>query len=138
MLRTSLPRGCEPEADARTDLYALGVTLYFALTRHYPYGEIEPFQSPHFGAPASPTRYRSDLPTWFENILLKAIVVDPALRFETAEELLLALERGAARPLAAPRAVPLVAQSPAARWRIAALVSLALNFVVLLWWLTGV
>src|SRR5205823_4334442 len=44
-------------ASVRTDLYATGVTLYYLLTRHYPYGEIEPFQHPQFGQPAAASRY---------------------------------------------------------------------------------
>jgi serine/threonine protein kinase len=79
------------------DLYAAGVTLYHLLTRKYPYGEIEPFQHPKFGEPVAPTRYRPDIPGWLENVLLKAVARDPAQRFETAEEFLLALERGANR-----------------------------------------
>jgi protein phosphatase len=39
-------------ANEQTDLYAVGVTLYQLLTRKYPYGEIEPFQTPRFGDPA--------------------------------------------------------------------------------------
>lgn len=32
-------------ADAGTDLYAVGVTLYHLLTRHYPYGEMRPLRT---------------------------------------------------------------------------------------------
>jgi protein phosphatase len=77
------PRFMAPElfagevASAQSDLYAAGVTLYYLLTRHYPYGEIEPFQRPRFGDPVSPTRYRPDIPQWLENILLKAVARDP-------------------------------------------------------------
>jgi hypothetical protein len=42
----------------QTDLYAAGVTLYVLLTRHFPYGEIEPFQTPRFGTPIVPNRSR--------------------------------------------------------------------------------
>jgi len=47
-----------------------------------------------------PARPRPDLPSWLENVILKAVARVPAQRFETAEEMLLALERGdvAARP----------------------------------------
>jgi len=47
-----------------------------------------------------PARTRPDLPPWLENVILKAVARVPAQRFETAEEMLLALERGdvAARP----------------------------------------
>lgn len=118
-------------ACAATDLYALGVTLYFALTRHYPYGEIEPFQNPRFGAPTPPTRFRPDIPMWFENVLLKLVAVDPQQRFETAEELLLALERGAAQPLPAQRAMPLAARFDPAYWKAIAMVSVLANVLLL-------
>jgi serine/threonine protein kinase len=118
-------------ASAQTDLYAAGVTLYRALTRHYPYGEVEPFQHPRFGDPVAPTRYRPDVPLWLENVLLKAVARDPALRFETAEEFLLALDRGAARPLPSPPATPLIERAGEIRWRTAALISIALNAVLL-------
>lgn len=73
-------------ASVEHDLYAVGVTLYHLLTRKYPYGEIEPFQHPKFGEPVVPTRWRPEIPAWVENILLKAVALDPAQRFETAEE----------------------------------------------------
>ncbi len=115
----------------QTDLYAAGVTLYMMLTRHYPYGEIEPFQRPRFGEPVPPTRYRPDVPHWLENVLLKAVARDPAQRFETSEEFLLALERGASRPLAAPPATPLVERDPLALWRMVGAISLVLNLLLL-------
>ena len=115
----------------RTDLYSTGVTLYHALTRRYPYGEIEPFQRPRFGAPAPPTRYRPDIPIWLENVLLKAVARLPADRFETAEELLLALERGASRSLAAPVHTPLAQRDPLFIWRTVAVISLVLNLLLL-------
>ena len=62
-------------ANAQTDIYAAGVTLYHLLTRKYPYGEVEPFQHPKFGIPTPLTRYRPDIPYWLENIVLKAIAL---------------------------------------------------------------
>ncbi|MFC3106879.1 protein kinase [Undibacterium arcticum] len=126
------PEQFEAKAASRqTDLYAAGVTLYYLLTRRYPYGEIEPFQHPRFGTPVPPTRYRPDIPWWLENVLLKAVARDPADRFETAEEFLLALERGASRPLAAPAPTPLVRRDPVSLWRTVAIVSLVLNLLLL-------
>ncbi|MDQ5915421.1 MAG: hypothetical protein QG584_1312, partial [Pseudomonadota bacterium] len=114
------------------DLYAAGVTLYHLLTRKYPYGEIEPFQHPKFGEPVPPTRWRPEVPSWVENILLKAVTKDPAQRFETAEEFLLALERGAARPVAAPTRVPLAERNPLMLWKVVAAISIAGNLVLLM------
>jgi serine/threonine protein phosphatase PrpC len=115
----------------QTDVYAAGVTLYRMLTRRYPYGEIEPFQHPRFGAPVPPGRYRPDIPVWLENVLLKAVARDPSDRFETAEEFLLALERGASRPLDAPAPTPLVKRDPVRLWRTVAIIAVVLNLLLL-------
>ncbi|WP_300454649.1 bifunctional protein-serine/threonine kinase/phosphatase [Accumulibacter sp.] len=119
-------------ASAGQDLYAAGVTLYHLLTRKYPYGEIEPFQRPNFGEPLAPTRYRPDIPGWLENVLLKAVARLPARRFETADEFLLALERGANRPLGRPPATPLAMRNPLLTWRVIAALSLVLNLLLLM------
>ena len=115
----------------QTDLYAAGVTLYQLLTRHYPYGEIEAFQRPRFGNPIPPTRYRPEIPHWLENLLMKAVARDVVDRFETAEEMLLALERGATRALPAVPTMPLMQRDPASIWRSLAIISLVLNLLLL-------
>ncbi|MBI1965045.1 MAG: bifunctional protein-serine/threonine kinase/phosphatase [Betaproteobacteria bacterium] len=104
-------------ADASSDLYATGITLYHLLTRKYPYGEVEPFQHPRFGDPVPPTRYRPDIPKWLEAVLLKAVAREKKLRFETAEELLLALERGERLPVTVPGRTPLAGRDPVLFWR---------------------
>ncbi|CAM5364942.1 bifunctional protein-serine/threonine kinase/phosphatase [Thauera mechernichensis] len=119
------------QASESSDLYACGVTLYELLTRKYPYGEVEPFQHPRFAAPVPPTRYRPDTPEWLESVLLKACAREVQDRFETAEEFLLALERGASRPLATRRRVPLLERNPRLALKIVAALSLALNVVLL-------
>lgn len=112
------------------DLYAVGVTLYFLLTGHYPYGEIEAFQRPRFGVPVSASRYRPDLPDWIAQSLERAVAVDPGQRFETAEEWLLLLEQGERRSLSV-RPRPLLEREPLKVWRTLALVSLVVNLVLL-------
>ncbi len=118
-------------ANEASDLYAVGVTLYHLLTRKYPYGEIEPFQSPRFGDPLPPTRYRPDIPDWLESVILKAVARDPADRFETVEEFLLALERGAQRPLRVARRTPLLQRDPTLGLKLLAVGSLAVNLLLM-------
>lgn len=118
-------------ASSQSDLYAAGVTLYYLLTRHYPYGEIEPFQHPRFGDPVMPTRYRPDIPQWLENIILKAVARDPKLRFETAEEMLLALEIGERKPLLTPARSPLAERDPLLMWQGIAVISLLANLLLI-------
>ncbi|MBI2311007.1 MAG: bifunctional protein-serine/threonine kinase/phosphatase [Betaproteobacteria bacterium] len=117
-------------ASVASDLYAAGVTLYHLLTRRYPYGEVEPFQHPRFGDPTPPTRYRPDIPQWLENILLKAVARDKEGRFETAEEMLLALEHGEARPLNRPRPTPLASRNPVLLWQGIAALAILLNILL--------
>jgi len=112
------------------DLYAVGVTLYFLLTGHYPYGEIEAFQRPRFGVPVGASRYRPDLPEWIAQSLERAVAADPDQRFETAEEWLLLLEQGERRSLSV-RPRPLLEREPLKVWRTLALVSLVVNLVLL-------
>ncbi|WP_248919356.1 bifunctional protein-serine/threonine kinase/phosphatase [Pseudomonas entomophila] len=120
----------------RQDLYAVGVTLYHLLTGHYPYGEIEAFQRPRFGVPVSAARYRPDLPEWLQRNLEQAVAVNPAHRFETAEQWLLLLERGDRQELP-DRPRPLLEREPLKVWRTVALLSLLFNLVVLLALLKG-
>lgn len=117
-------------ANESSDLYAVGVTLYQILTRKYPYGEVEPFQHPRFGDPVPPTRYRPDIPEWLESVLLKAVAREPGARFETAEEFILALERGAQNPLRVARRTPLIQRDPYLALKLLAAISLALNFLL--------
>ncbi|MBD5805196.1 Serine/threonine-protein kinase PrkC [Azoarcus sp. Aa7] len=119
------------QANESSDLYACGVTLYELLTHKYPYGEVEPFQRPRFGETVHPTRYRPDTPEWLETVLLKACAREPKERFETAEEFLLALERGAHRPLATHRRAPLAERNPAFALKLLAGASLLLNLILL-------
>lgn len=58
---------------------------------------------------------------------------DRRQRFETAEELLLALERGATRPLNAPQSTPLLQRDPTAVWKLALGLSLLFNVMLVFW-----
>jgi len=123
------------QATPQSDLYALGVTLYVWLTGRLPYGEIEPFQVSRYRRdPVAPSRIRPDIPIWLDHIALKAVARDPKMRFETAQELQLTLERGASRPLTPARASSLLERDPAAIWKIAFAVALLFN-VLLVYWL---
>ncbi len=120
--------------NAQSDLFALGVTLYQLLTHKLPYGEVLPHQSGrYFRDPTPPSRHNPEVPIWLDHIVLKAVARDARHRFETAEEFLLALERGASRPLTAPHATPLLARDPALLWKLVAVVSGLFNLLLVYW-----
>ena len=113
---------------------ALGVTLYRWLTGRLPYGEVEPYQGARYRHDPLPlSRIRPDVPIWLDHLVRRAIALDPRERFETAEEMKLALERGASRPVHAPAATPLVARDPAALWKIVLGISLLFNLLLVFW-----
>jgi hypothetical protein len=70
---------------------------------------------------------------WLDHLVRKAVALDPKLRFETAEELLLALERGAARALPVPAHTPLAARDPMLWWKLGLALSLLFNALLLYW-----
>jgi serine/threonine protein phosphatase PrpC len=120
--------------DAQSDLFALGVTLYQLLTTRLPYGDVLPYQAGrYYRDPIAPSRHNPEVPIWLDHIVLKAVARDKRKRFETAEELLLALERGASRPLTAPQATPLIQRDPTAIWKLALVVSLLFNLLLVYW-----
>jgi serine/threonine protein phosphatase PrpC len=122
--------GAEPAP--ALDLYAASVTLYFLLTGHYPYGEIEAFQHRRFGNPVPVSRFRPDAPEWLERHLDKALQAHPAKRFETAEQWLLQLQQGELATLEI-RPRPLLEREPLKVWRSIALLSLLLNLLLWIW-----
>lgn len=87
---------CGGRGDEKSDLYALGVTLYRLFSKgHYPYGEIEPFTRPNFDKPTPLGEYRPDLPSWLEVLFTHAI--NPDKGFINAMDMAFELENGLAR-----------------------------------------
>ena len=126
--------GTAQAANAQSDLFALGVTLYQLLTRKLPYGEVLPYQSGrYFRDPPAPSRSNPQVPIWLDHVVCKAVARQQKDRFETAEELMLALERGAARPLTMAPHKALLERSAYAGWKLALGLSLLLNALLLYW-----
>jgi len=123
------------DADAHSDLFALGVTLYQLLTDgKLPYGEVLPHQSGrYYRDPTAPSRHNPEVPIWLDHVVLKAVARDRRQRFETAEEFLLALERGASRPLTASTATPLIQRDPTMVWKLLLGISGLFNLLLIYW-----
>lgn len=71
----------------RTEIFAMGVTLYQSLTGVLPYGEIERFQTPHFSAPKHAAKLNANIPSWLDAVILRAIDRNPERRYQHFSEL---------------------------------------------------
>ena len=119
------------QPSCQSDLYAVGVTLYYLLTRKYPYGEIEPFQHPRFTEPVPPARYRPDIPQWLEAVLLRAVAKNPVKRFETAEEWVITLDKGEHTVLLPYKQAALAERNPLLLWQLGLVISVLFNLLML-------
>lgn len=76
--------------DPRSDLFALGVLLYFFTTGERPFGESETLSGMRrrlWKDPVPPRRLRPDYPPWLQEIVLHCLEVQPAWRYPSARQL---------------------------------------------------
>lgn len=113
----------------RTEIFGIGVTLFEAATRAYPYGEIERFQNPRFTSPARPARLNPALPDWLEAVLLRCVAAEPAQRYQNYSQLTFDLEHpDTVEPFFAPD-TPLLERNPLLVWQLLAALFAALNLL---------
>jgi nucleotide-binding universal stress UspA family protein len=76
--------------DPRSDVFALGVLLYFFSTGERPFGESETMYGMRrrlWRDPYPPRSLRPDYPLWLQEIVLRCIEAEPAWRYPTAAQL---------------------------------------------------
>ena len=76
--------------DARSDLFSLGVLLYFFTTGVRPFGDSETMYGMRrrlWRDPVPPRRLKSDYPAWLQEIVLRCLEIEPAWRYPTAAQL---------------------------------------------------
>ncbi|MCD4784019.1 MAG: serine/threonine protein kinase [Candidatus Eremiobacteraeota bacterium] len=69
----------QAETDARSDIFSLGATLHFLLTR------VDPMHIPFLFK--NPSEILPDLPAEFSEAIMKAVRMDPSQRFQSANEM---------------------------------------------------
>jgi serine/threonine protein kinase len=82
-------------ADARSDIYSLGCTLYFLLMGHTPYTADTLFQRiiAHRDQPIPDIKHHiPELPGWIQDVFARMVAKSPSDRFQTMDELVEAIE----------------------------------------------
>jgi serine/threonine protein kinase len=76
--------------DPRSDLFSLGVLLYFFTTGVRPFGEGETMHAMRrrlWRDPVPPRKLRADYPPWLQEVVLRCLEIEPVWRYPTASQL---------------------------------------------------
>ena len=81
-------RFTQSPVNEQTEVYAIGVTLYEAMTQKFPFGEIEPFQTPSFEKSIKvPSSFNAKIPAWLESVILRALETNTDKRYHNYSEM---------------------------------------------------
>src|SRR5437899_6752776 len=76
--------------DPRSDLFSLGVLLYFFTTGIRPFGETETLRGMRrrlWRDPHPPRQLKDDYPPWLQEVVLRCLETEPVWRYRTASQL---------------------------------------------------
>jgi len=115
-----------------SEIFSIGVTLYKALCGRYPYGEIEPFQTPVFKTPKAVRHYNTAVPAWLESVVMRAIEKNPDRRYSLYSEMAYELRNPQKVKPYYPEDISIFEKNPAKIYRILFTLSAILNALLIL------
>ncbi len=114
-----------------SEIFSIGVTLYLSLTGKYPYGEIEPFQTPSFKEAKAPSFYNKNIPAWLDSIILRSIAIDKEERYAHYSEMAYELNNPTKIKPYFMKNAPLIERSPLLFYKSAFIISIVVNFILI-------
>ena len=114
-----------------TEIFAIGITLYFALTGKYPYGEIEPFQNPSFKEAKKPSSYNKNIPDWLDSVIMRSIAIDKEQRYSHYSEMHYELTHPEKVKPYFIKNAPLIEKSPLIFYKRAFMIMTFVNFILI-------
>jgi len=112
-----------------TEIFSIGVTLYWALTGKLPYGEIEPFQTPTFKNAKRPLKLNSNIPLWLDSIIMRSIAIDPDQRYGHYSEFFYELKAPDKVKPFFTKETPLIERSPVMFYKIGFFIALMAEII---------
>jgi len=114
-----------------SEIFAIGVVLYEVLTKKFPYGEIEPFQTPLFKKPKRAHLLNKNIPLWLESVILRAIEADDNRRYKHYSEMLFELNNTTKVKPYYDKDASLIERDPLLAYKIGFFVMFAINIFLL-------
>jgi serine/threonine protein phosphatase PrpC len=127
----------EAPISERTEIFAIGVTLFEALTKTFPFGEIERFQTPRFQAAKRPGKFNPNLPPWLESLVLRAVSPEPVTRYQNYSEMLFDLTHPLNVAPFHPKNTPLAVRDPLRFYKVGFYALLSIVIILLILVLSG-
>ena len=114
-----------------SEIYSIGVVLYEALSAKFPYGEIEPFQTPLFESAKSVLKYNDNIPAWLSSIVMRSVSSNTEKRYKNYSEMLYELEHVKEVKPFVERQVPFLERNPLLFFKSVALIELIIIIFLL-------
>ncbi|MFC1959620.1 protein kinase [Chloroflexota bacterium] len=89
----------QSELDLRTDVYSMGVVLYELVVGRVPFAGDTPFSIVHdhiYSPLPAPSQINAEIPPAVEAVLVRALAKEPAARYQSATELMVAFREAVA------------------------------------------
>ena len=122
-------RFSESVINESTEIFSIGVTLYWALTGKFPYGEIEPFQTPTFKSPKRPAIINKNIPLWLDSVIMRSIAISSDQRYRHYSEFFYDLKDPEKVKPFFSKSTPLIERSPITFYKIAFIILLLLEII---------
>lgn len=116
----------------KSEIFSIGVTIYEALCGSFPYGEIEPFQNPTFGKAKNPQKINSNITSWLNTFILRAISAEDDLRYESYSHMKYELENPTKIKPFYSKETPIFERDPQKICRIGFFIMLVINIILII------
>ena len=113
-----------------SEIFSIGVTLYEALTQKFPYGEIEPFQTPTFKKVIPLSKYNKNIPQWLCSVIFRSTEKESDLRYKNYSEMLFEISNPQKVKPYFDKKASLIERQPVLFYRTLFTISLLINMIL--------